>query len=386
MEENLERAERLTQRLEAETQRANELEGVQEDPSTHRLQQKVEDLRQQLREAEVEEALQKMSATMHGVTSDSENQKCIDLGSVVYAEVKFEGRPVQALIDTGSPATIVSLEFALQALADQRRPDQSPSDWELEMTQKLQQPAIRLHSYGGEQLNIVRQLTATIQSGMYSKTAVVLVQSNAPTDLLLGTDCQPHLGFQLLQTSSEGPAVDLLLEKPRHCEQDVREDGGLGDGRAVGGAEDQEAESPEDKSEGPRKHVAVRLLQAMRLPAQHARMVRARVEEPLRETLRIFEPSDILLQETGLMIEEGVVETDRDHLITLVVQNQSPSTVHLPEERVLGELQVATVLPEERGSDVLVREGCSELNADSEVSDDERTKTLWEALNLGKSR
>ena len=107
------------------------------------------------------------------------------------------------------------------------------------------------------------------------------------------------------------------------------------------------------------------------------------MEEPLRETLRI---SDILLQETGLMIEEGVVETDRDHLITLVVQNQSPSTVHLLEEQVLGELQVATVLPEERGSDVLVGEGYSELNADSDVSDDERTKTLWEALNLGKSR
>ena len=51
---------------------------------------------------------------MHGVTSDSGNHNSVDLGPVVYAEVKFEGHPVQALIDTGSPATIVSLKFAME--------------------------------------------------------------------------------------------------------------------------------------------------------------------------------------------------------------------------------------------------------------------------------
>ena len=229
---------------------------------------------------------------MHGVTSDSGNHKSVDLGPVVYAEVKFEGHPVQALIDTGSPATIVSLEFALKALADQHRPDQSPSDWELEVKQKLQLPAIRLHRYGGEPLNIVRQLPATIQRAQYTRTAVVLVQSNAPTDLLLGTDCQPHLGFQLLQTSPEGPAVDLLLGLPGCYEEDMGKDGGLGCGSGVGGT-DCGADSPPDNSGRLHKLVAVRLLQAVRLPANHARMVRARVYQQMwcsMASIRVITP------------------------------------------------------------------------------------------------
>ena len=107
------------------------------------------------------------------------------------------------------------------------------------------------------------------------------------------------------------------------------------------------------------------------------------MEEPLGGTVRIFEPSDELLQETGLMIEEGLVEPAKDHLITLVVQNQNPSTVHLREEQVLGDLQVATVLQDEGGSEVLVGKGCSNLDVDSGA---ERTEILWETLHPGTSR
>ena len=65
-----------------------------------------------------------------------------------------------------------------------------------------------------------------------------------------------------------------------------------------------------------------------------------------------------------------------------MVQNQGPSTVHLQEEQVLGNLQVATVLPDEGGSEVLVGKGCSNLDVDSGA---ERTEILCETLDPGTS-
>ena len=42
------------------------------------------------------------------------------------AMVKLEGSETEALLDTGSPVTIVSLQFLLEALAKQKRKKQSP--------------------------------------------------------------------------------------------------------------------------------------------------------------------------------------------------------------------------------------------------------------------
>lgn len=91
--------------------------------------QRVEELHLKLREAEVEEAMKKLSATMHRVTPDSEQCESVVLGPIPYTEVEFEGRSVKALIDTGSPVTIVSLEFSLRALANQRQPSQPSAEW-----------------------------------------------------------------------------------------------------------------------------------------------------------------------------------------------------------------------------------------------------------------
>ena len=140
-------------------------------PTTAAMKDKVEDLRQQLREAELEEALRARSAQMHGITSDSDASVDVNLGPVLYADVAFEGCPSRALVDTGSPVTIVSLDVALKALADQRSPEQTPSDWEAEMKKKIQSPTITLCSFGGECLNVLCQLTATIQRETYTKTA-----------------------------------------------------------------------------------------------------------------------------------------------------------------------------------------------------------------------
>ena len=70
-------------------------------------------------ETEVDEALAGVMTTMQTITS-SEDEVCLGLGPTATTEVTLEGYPVKALVDTGSPNTIMSLDFLLQVLAKQK--------------------------------------------------------------------------------------------------------------------------------------------------------------------------------------------------------------------------------------------------------------------------
>jgi len=61
--------------------------------------------------------LSETTATLHGISTGGQEAAMLNLGPTIYTEVEFEGIPVQAMLDTGSPVTIVSLKFALAALA-----------------------------------------------------------------------------------------------------------------------------------------------------------------------------------------------------------------------------------------------------------------------------
>ena len=56
-------------------------------------------------------------------------------------------------------------------------------------------------------------MTANISRENYACSATVLVQKDAPLDLLLGADLHASLGFLLLETGSDGRALDLLQDK-----------------------------------------------------------------------------------------------------------------------------------------------------------------------------
>ena len=74
-------------------------------------------------------------------------------------------------------------------------------------------PALTLHYYGGDELKIVRQMSAVISREGYACTATILVQKDASLDLLLGIDLQSKLGFLFLQRKGDKTAVDLLQER-----------------------------------------------------------------------------------------------------------------------------------------------------------------------------
>ena len=82
-------------------------------PSSSHSKKRIDELRRQLREAELIDAVEQAAGTLHGVmpTRDSPKSK---LGPTLRAPVSVNGVTANALIDTGSPATIISLEFLMQ--------------------------------------------------------------------------------------------------------------------------------------------------------------------------------------------------------------------------------------------------------------------------------
>ena len=97
----------------------------------------------QEQEEEVDAVLSETTAMMHGVTSKTPNST-VELGPVVTAEVLLEGESVSALVDTGSPVTIVSLECIVKTLARKRCPEQSPAQWRREVEKRLEPPTLAM--------------------------------------------------------------------------------------------------------------------------------------------------------------------------------------------------------------------------------------------------
>ena len=75
-----------------------------------------------------------MSATTHVLHKDktekpsSGNGDSPSLGPTLTAEVCVEGRPTQALLDTGSPVSIVSIEFLIQTLMEVNKGENSKEE------------------------------------------------------------------------------------------------------------------------------------------------------------------------------------------------------------------------------------------------------------------
>ena len=77
-----------------------------------------------------------MVVTMHGVTS-TDVLGDVKLGLVLTSTMEVEGEPVESLLDTGSPVTVISLEWLLQVLARQRHKGQNPDEWKAEVENRL---------------------------------------------------------------------------------------------------------------------------------------------------------------------------------------------------------------------------------------------------------
>ena len=124
-------------------------------------------------------------------------------------------------IDTGSPVTIVSLEFLLQVLAKKRPPEQPPEEWKKQVEKRLEPTSVALRNYGGGCLPVVRQVFVMITRSGHQVEVVVQVQKEAPAKLLIETYLLLKLGFLFLCTEMGDDDVDLLEDQrcPREREE-----------------------------------------------------------------------------------------------------------------------------------------------------------------------
>ena len=172
---------------------------------------KVADLKRQLQTAELQEALLSKTATINGLWSE-EKKRNPSLGPIISTEVVLEGRPMKALVDTGSPVIIVSVDSLLETLLVSCTTDQSPEDWHKEVASRIQPPSLTICSYGDREINVIGQLTVSLTLGDRKCQATVLVQKGASVDLLLGTDTLSWLGFHLLSRSYKDRSMIDMME------------------------------------------------------------------------------------------------------------------------------------------------------------------------------
>ena len=305
----------------------------QADPgSTNQGLERVAEIRRQLEEAELQEALTRRSATMHGIQSEGASG-IAQLGPTPMADVELEGSQTRALLDTGSPVTIVSLQFLLDALAKQRPEGQSPENWIAAVEERLEPSSVTLHNYGGQKLGIIRQIRVRVARPGCSVEAVVQVQNGAPTNLLIGTDLLPQLGFIFLQTEPNGEDLDLLQVKENCAPED----------KVTQRSDPMPPHPNTDKDEQSNPELSILpgvvcLIQATRLPARHMKMVRAKVSGYTHKTPVLFEPEVELLRVRGLSMADAMTEPGVDNCVTLILQNESHEPIYLDKDQVLGKL------------------------------------------------
>ena len=128
----------------------------------------------------------------HGISPTSKPKQG-RLGPLVNTQVELQGVETAALLDTGFPTSIASLEFLVEAKLKQKLKDQSHEEWEESFNQTIESPGVTLQSYGGSHVFTVGQTEIAIKRGPYSQKTTMQVQKNAPVSLLNLTNLKPML-------------------------------------------------------------------------------------------------------------------------------------------------------------------------------------------------
>ena len=291
-------------------------------------------------------------------------EKDSHLGPSVMAKVCVNGVPTSALIDTGSPASVVSLEFVLDVFVKGKRDHQTPAQWREETSARFQPPSVLLKAYSGHKLDITSQVNLQLTHGSHIVEATVLVQAKAPHELLLGTDLQTKLGFALV--SEEGTKfVDLLTGGVKSLAPRVSSSAGgaatvlnkdtplrVGDNTDVVMHDHNQESLPfsvhpeidDNSKSSPSPQVpetgVVRLLNAVKVPPGYQKPVRARICGKVEHSLLLFTPQSE--RALDLLLADGAIQGGGGSRATIVLENHGLEPVRLRKGTILG-----TVVPVE---------------------------------------
>ena len=167
---------------------------------------------QDLQAAELQEALVRKTTSLCVVQplKEEEDRGEPSLGPTIQATVEIEGSTVEALVDTGSPITIASVECLLDILEKRRPSGQSPAEWMKRTKARFQPPKMTINNY---EVNIIAQFLTMLRHGNRQCHVTILVQRGASLSILLGTDVLDLLGFHLVENPLHGPVIDVVIRQ-----------------------------------------------------------------------------------------------------------------------------------------------------------------------------
>ena len=279
----------------------------------------------------------------------------------------MDGLATEALLDTGSPVSIVSLDFFLKAAAAKRPKEQSPTDWGREVKKRLAPTAMSLRSYGGADIPLVAQVSCALARGNLCVDAQLQVQQGAPVNLLLGTDTLAKLGFTL--TEQQDPAKDVL---PAGATTSSRQQ-----------HDQHEASIPPDGVPTLTTSAVVRLIRPARVPAGHSKVVRVEVtDQDLAGETCLIEPF-LQHHREDISVPDTLVGVDERSEAAVVIANTGCAPVLLREGRIIGNIQSCDVCPTDTPSD----DGGTDfqevnMSAIEQQTDSSRMEKLLDALSL----
>ena len=202
------------------------------------------------------------------------------VGRSHFLDLEVGGLPVRALIDTGSPATIIS-EKLLHTIM-KGNTEITPAC--------LERPTVQLVDCGQHLLHIVGHIFKLIPRG--ERKLKVLINTDRTQDCLLGTNAQEELGFNLVSPDGQ--------EIPRSPAPTVERY-----------SKELEAKDSTSKTSLPiaNSTFTVRVLTTCRIPRYRGHTVKARVEGDWSQVQGkefLFKPDQETLQKFKLDAESSL--------------------------------------------------------------------------------
>ena len=286
-------------------------------------EQPTQRTRKQWQDEAIDKELEKVCVTLHGVNIARQEVGEVTLGVTPVTELEIEGAPVRALVDTGSPVSIVSSKFLFQALGKKKNSEQTPDEWAVEVKQRLNPPPVRLKSYSGNTLPILKQIQVQVRRKAKQITAWVQVQQDAPVDFLLGMDLQNRLGFHLYEDNDP-------VSPDSTPENTIRD-------------------AVTETKTIPTANVC--LLEAVRIPAKFERLVPVKKVGQSPGPVSLFTPKPDLDTIGTLTMEDGLLWTGERGMISIC--NTGPQPVRLEEGEVLGSIEAVDIVDVGEESEVV---------------------------------
>ena len=268
----------------------------------------------------------KIRGAMTRTLTVQEEQAELVLGPQIEKMVLVDGQEVKALIDTGSPVSIISLRCILQVWKDGRDHGLSEEGRLQRASKALEKdPKIQLRTYDGTPMPLFAEAKVTVTRRNSKHTMAMLVQEEAPQDLLLGTDCLAPLGLELREANP-------------------------GDG---GGNRDT-MPTMSGEPDSHQEPATVKLLKPVRIPAGFTKVTTATIARAVKGTVKMLEPSSEFADDDGVLVEPVLVEPDENLAMPVAIINRGRSPVHLEEGKEIGTLESVATMEDTSDSEVSI--------------------------------